>query len=129
MQFNSMEDIDYRRAIGRIERFTIVLAIIGLFAVAVFYNAKHAVGFGAGSILAYLSFLLIKRMANALTPDVEQPSRRATAVGLAFRYLIIAATVFAIIKVTGISAWPVFAGLMTTVVAVLAEIVYELVTA
>ena len=124
-----MDDIDYRRAIGRIEQFTIVLTVAGLILAALLFDWKHALGFAAGSILAYLSFLLIKRLANALTPGSEQPSHRATAMGLAFRYLIIAATVFAIIKLTGISAWPVFAGLMTTVVAVLAEIVYELVTA
>ena len=124
-----MEDIDYRRAIGRIEQFTIALSVTGIAVVAFLFDARHAMGFAAGSLLAYLSFLLIKRMANALTPGGDQPSRRGTTLGLVFRYLIIGATVFGIMKFTGIGAWPVFAGLMTTVAAVIAEIVYELMTA
>jgi hypothetical protein len=124
-----MDEIDYSRAIGRIERFTAILGAVGAVAVALLFGPAHAMGFAAGSLLAFLSFLLIKRMANALSPGSEQPSRRSTALGLAFRYLVIATAVFAIMKYTGIGAWPVFAGLMTTVAAVIAEIVYELVSA
>lgn len=124
-----MKDIDYRRAIQRIERFTVVFSVLGIATIALIFDARHGMAFGAGSILAYLSFLMIKRTVNAVSPDPGGTSRKSTTAGITLRYLVIGATVFGIMKFAGISPWPVFAGLMTTVVAVLAEIIYELVTA
>jgi hypothetical protein len=124
-----VQEFDYRRAIGRIEKFTVFLAVTGTIAIGLIMDSRHALGFGAGSLLAYLSFLLIKRLANALAPHSDLPSRRETTAGLVLRYAVIGATVFGIMKFTGIGAWPVFAGLLTTVAAVIAEVVYELVTA
>ena len=125
-----MDDLDYRRAIGRIERFAALFGVSGLVLAALLFDWRHAAGFGAGSLLAFLSFALIKRVANGISPGGgERQSARSSAVGLTLRYAIIGVTVFGIMRITGIGAWPVFAGLMTTVAAVIAEIVYELVTA
>jgi hypothetical protein len=124
-----VQDIDYRRAIGRIERFTLVLSVAGVVLLALAKDFRHALAFAAGSLLAYCSFLLIKRVVNAVSPETAAKGAKSTATGMALRYLVIGVTVFGIMKFTGISPWPVFAGLMTTVVAVFAEIVYELMSA
>ncbi len=125
-----MEEVHYRRALHRIEQFTLFLAVAGLVLIWGMFGYRHAIGFATGSILAYLSFLMMKRMVNALgsSPEEQPRSARASAIAMGFRYLVIGAVVFAMIRVSGVGPWPVFAGLMTTVAAVLAEIVYELFT-
>ena len=106
----------------------IVLSVVGIALIASIFDARHGIAFGTGSTLAYLSFLLIKRTVNAVSPNASDVTKKSTTAGITLRYIVIGATVFGIMRFTGISPWPVFAGLMTTVVAVLAEIVYELVT-
>ncbi|BDC49009.1 hypothetical protein F183_A13250 [Bryobacterales bacterium F-183] len=122
-----MNDLFYRDALRRIDRFFAILGVLGTATCALLYTSREAVAFACGSLLAYLSFLLIKRFVNSLGPTTET-SPRGQAFGLIFRYLIIGGAVFGMIKTTGMSPWPVFAGLATAVAAVLAEIVYELVT-
>jgi Na+-transporting NADH:ubiquinone oxidoreductase subunit NqrB len=124
-----VQDFDYGRAIGRIERLTAVLSVAGMILLVLLRDWRHALAFAAGSLLAYASFWMIKRVVNAVSPESGGEGAKSTATGMALRYLVIGATVFGIMKFTGISAWPVFAGLMTTVMAVFAEIVYELTTA
>lgn len=117
----------YRNALRRIDRFFAIAGVSGTIACGLLYTARDAMAFACGSLLAYLSFTLIKRFVNSLGPDT-QTSARGQAFGLIFRYLIIGGSVFGMIRATGMSPWPVFAGLATAVAAVLAEIVYELVT-
>jgi hypothetical protein len=124
-----MKEFDYARATGRIERLTLVLSVAGVVTLALVKDTRHAMAFAAGSLLAYLSFLLMKRAVNAVSPETGGKGAKSTGSGMAVRYLVIGATVFGIMKFIGISPWPVLAGLMTTVVAAFAEIVYELMTA
>jgi len=123
-----MDEAHYRRAMERIEQITLVLAIGGIVVVWGAFTLRHAMSFAAGSIMAYVSFLMMKRLVQSLG-SVQNQTRggRASAIAMGFRYLIIGAVVFAIMKVSGTSPWPVFAGLMTTVAAVIAEILIELV--
>lgn len=122
-----MNELFYRDALRRIDRFFAALGVLGTVLCALLYTSREAMAFAAGSLLAYLSFALIKRFVNSLGPASET-SARGQAFGLVFRYLIIGGAVFGMIRATGMSPWPVFAGLATAVAAVLAEIVYELVT-
>ncbi len=127
-----MDEGHYRRAIHRIEQFTTFFAVAGVVLVWGLFTYRHAIGFATGTILAFVSFLMMKRMVNAIGGKGPAPSTRSargSAIAMGLRYLIIGGVVFAMMKVSGVSPWPVFAGLMTTVAAVLAEIVYELVTA
>ena len=126
-----MDEGHYRRAIHRIEQFTVFFAVAGIVLVWGMFTYRHAIGFAIGTILAFVSFLMMKRMVNAIGGEAAPTTRsaRGSAIAMGFRYLIIGGVVFAMMRVSGVSPWPVFAGLMTTVAAVLAEIVYELVTA
>ncbi len=126
-----MDEAQYREALGRIERFTLILSLVGIVGIWAAFTFRHALGFATGTILAYISFLFMKRMVNALGAGGEAPkarSARASAIAMGFRYLIIGGVIFAMMRVSGTGPWPVFAGLMTTVAAVLAELVYELAT-
>ena len=124
-----MDEAHYRQALQRIEQFTVFLAVVGVVLAWGVYSLQHALGFAVGTVLAYLSFLIMKRLANALGPDAQtsqKKPRAGSAVGVALRYVVIAGVLFGLTKYGGVSLWPIFAGLMTTVAAVLAEIIYEL---
>lgn len=126
-----MDEATYHEAIHRIEQFTIFLAVAGTILAWAVFDYRHALGFAAGTILAYLSFLIMKRLANALGSThsegtTKKQPRAGSAVGVALRYVVIGGVLFGLTKYGGVSLWPIFAGLMTTVAAVLAEIVYEL---
>jgi small-conductance mechanosensitive channel len=122
------DEAHYRRALERIEQITLVLGIGGIVVVWGAFTLRHAMSFAAGSVMAYVSFLMMKRLVQSLGASENQArSGKASAIAMALRYVIIGAVVFGIMKVSGTSPWPVFAGLMTTVAAVIAVILIELV--
>ena len=126
-----MDEAFYQGAIRRIERLIAWFSLAGVIAILAMYGMPHAISFAVGSFIAFLSFVLLKRMVSAIgvrDDDASRPKpRAATALGMGLRYFIVGGVVVAVVKMTGVGAWPVLVGLLTMVAAVLVEIVYELV--
>lgn len=116
----------YARALQRMTRIAAVLAVAATIAVVVRFGWRDGLGFGFGAILSILNLHWWKRVAAGMG-DAEHPRRPASAAFLGMRYLLLGGICFVIIKFFGVSYLALLAGLLISVAAVLAEIVYELV--
>jgi hypothetical protein len=116
----------YDRALRRMARIAVVLAVAATAAAAVRFGWRDALGFGVGAGVSILNFHWWKRVAAGMG-DTEEPRHPASAVFLGMRYVLLGAICFVIIKFFGVSYLALLAGLLISVAAVLVEIVYELV--
>lgn len=116
----------YDRALRRMTRIAVVLAIVATAVAAVRLGWRDALGFGVGAAVSILNLHWWKRVAAGIG-DAGNPGRPASAAFLAMRYVLLGAICFVIIKYFGVSYLALIAGLLVSVAAVLVEIVYELV--
>ena len=120
----------YDRALARIVRIGVALAVIGTIFVLIRYGPRTAVGFLAGALLSLLNFYGLRRVVDALSPTPANPAPRAgmrtSPVFWVFRYLIFAGIVYVIVKGLGISLMPILAGLFVVAAAIIVEILYEI---
>jgi hypothetical protein len=115
----------YPRALRRMTRIAVVLAIAATCVAAVYQGMIEAIGFAFGAFLSILNLYWWKRVAAGMG-DTATPRRPASALFLGMRYLLLGGICFVIIKFSGVSYLALLAGLLTSVAAVLVEIVYEL---
>ncbi len=113
------------RSLERIVRIGIVLGILGTISLAV-RDLRNAAGFMAGASISIFSFHTLRKLGLGLQPG--SPGMRGSAAFFGFRYVLIAIAVYGIVKLLGISVLPVLAGLFVSAVAVLVEILYELIS-
>lgn len=116
----------YARALQRMTRIAVALAVLATLAVAVRYGWRDGLGFGFGAVLSILNLYWWKRVAAGMG-GADRPRRPASAAFLGMRYVLLGGICFVIIKFFGVSYLALLAGLLLSVAAVLAEIVYELV--
>jgi hypothetical protein len=120
----------YSGALPRITKVMPVLAALGTIALAWRVNWFFALGFALGCGIAYLNFYWLKRVVNALAERVTnaRPSERGGGVFARFllRYALIAATAYAILKISRQSLYGMLAGLFLPVAAIGCEAAYEL---
>ncbi len=129
-----MEDFDL--AISRLPRWILLLGALGTVLVAFRFGVSVAGGFLVGALCAYLNLWVIERAVNRIArlashdggkPGGGKPGGGAGAwVFIQFSGLLLCALV--ILNVSGFSSVAAFWGLMICPGAVIAEIVYELVT-
>src|ERR1700733_4106992 len=119
----------YARAMRRMPRWIVLVAVIALPFVWWHGGGLWGASFLVGAIVGYWNFVGICRLADRLTATVQRTGRapRSTARAL-LRLLFIAVAVFVIIRFTRIPLVAAFMGLFTPVAAVMAEILFELVT-
>ena len=116
----------YDRALRRMDGIAIALGTAAVLYFAVHEGWRGALGCGLCAGVSVYNLRRLKRIAAGVGGDGERPRARS-AVGLGFRYLILGAACFVIIKYFEISLPAIFAGLFISVAAVLLEIVYELI--
>jgi hypothetical protein len=124
----SEEDI-YRNAVARILRIMAAFAAGGSLTLLVWRGWKWGVGFAFGAGIAWVNFLLLKKLADSLGAAGRKPPSTASAVFLGSRYLILGAVVYATLRFTSISVLAAAIGLFVSLAAVLVEILFELVYA
>ncbi len=118
----------YERALARMTRIAAVAGAAGSIAVGVARGPRPAAGFLLGAIISFVNFRWWVSLAGALGGSAKVPLR-ASATILGLRYLLVAAVVYAIVKILEITLAAVLAGLFVAVAAVLLEILYELIYA
>jgi hypothetical protein len=120
----------YDRALTRIVRIGAAMGVAGTIVVLVRFGPKTAVGFLAGALLSLLNFHGLRRVAEGLSPTPANPSpragMRASPIFWVFRYFILAAIGYVIVKGLGISLMPILAGLFVAAAAIIVEILYEI---
>jgi len=106
-----------------------VLAVVGTAFVAWRVSWPFAAGFALGCGIAYLNFYWLKRVVNAIAERVtsERRSERGGGIFMRFllRYALIAATAYAILRVSTQSLYGMLAGLFLPVAAIACEAGYE----
>jgi ATP synthase I chain len=118
----------YRQAIGRILKWMAILAGAGTLAALAWRGWRASAGFALGALIAWINFLWLKRMVDALGASRPKASKR-DAVITGFRYLILGAAAYVILRLTSISLPAAVTGLFVSLGAVLIEILFELVYA
>jgi hypothetical protein len=118
------EELTYERAAGRIGRAMAVIAAIGSVAATALAGWKAGAGFLLGSGISALSFHWIKGLVDGMAGG----RRRRTAT-LAFRYPILGAGAYVIVKFIPIDPRAVLAGVFVFTAAVFIEVAFEIVYA
>ena len=114
----------------RLDRFSLVIAIVGTLGLFFFHSLKSALSLAAGAGLSYINFRWLKQGADFIVSQGMQGGR-AAGVGFRFvaRYALIALFLYVTIRSSALELIFVFAGLLTYVAAILIEAVYEVVRA
>ena len=124
-------DADFSRAIARLPRWILGLAVVGTLFTLVRYGLNVGGGFLLGSMAAWVNLWLVERAARRVTtPDSEisLPASKSAGRRLFFQFTALVMGAFVIIYVSGFSKAGAFCGFLVCPAAVLLEIVYELFT-
>jgi hypothetical protein len=119
----------YERAYQRIVRSMLVLPILVFPLLLIKFHLAVALGFVAGSAIAFFNFYWLKRAVVALgdrvTNSTYKQSGSRVVGGFFMRYALIAVGAYVIFKSSAMSGYGLFMGLFVPVGAVLIEAVYE----
>jgi hypothetical protein len=118
------DELTFERASWRIERFMAVLAALGTLSLWATRGWSWGLGFLLGALFSALNFRWLRRLVEALGGG-----RARGGLFLAFRYLILGAAAYAILRFTFINLTAVLAGLFVMTAAVFIEVIVEIVYA
>lgn len=118
--------LDYHRAADRVGRLMLALAVIGTALALALRGWPWGSGFFLGSLISGLNFRWLRRMVDSLGGD--RPRRHGT-VFLAFRFLLLGAAAYVIVRYSSVSLPAVFAGVFVLTAAIMIEAVIEIVYA
>lgn len=119
-------EADYDRATARVSRIMVALAVLGAVVGYVAHGWTWGGGFFLGSLISGLNFRWLRRLVESL--DGDRPRRRGT-VFLAFRYLLLGALAYVIVRFTSVSLPAVLAGIFVLTAAIMIEAAIEIVYA
>ena len=114
----------FSRAAHRLTALMSALSIAGTVAAGVWRGWSWAAGFAVGAAVSWFNFRWLRRLTEALG---AARVRRASAVFLASRYLVLGLLAYVILRYTSISLPAALAGLFVSAAAVILEILFELV--
>lgn len=114
-------------SLGRIKIFTIFIALAGAIGTLLLRGSTDAIGFLIGAGISLISLRSWIRVSDGIGAGFR-PSVGASAVFLALRYVLIAAIIYAIVRVLGITPLAMIVGLLASFAAVILELLYQLVT-
>lgn len=117
--------LDYDCAVARLVRIMAVIAALGTSAAFLRWGWKAGSGFLLGAALSGLNFLALKRLIDRLS----SASGSRSAVLLGFRYILLCAIAYVILKLTPISLPAMLAGIFVFTAAVFVEVTIEIVYA
>jgi hypothetical protein len=120
-----MNSFNYDRALIRIKYLTLLVGSVGTAAMFVACGRGAGAGFLAGAGLSYVNFELLSGLAYVM--GGSSPKAAGWGVLIALRYAIVGVAAYVIVRVLGITPVAVLAGLLAAFVAVILEILYELI--
>jgi hypothetical protein len=120
-----MTAFDYDRALTRIKYLTLLVGLAGTAAMFFARGRGAAAGFLAGAGLSYVNFELLSGLAHVLGASARKAA--AWVLVIALRYAIVGAAAYVIVRILGITPVTVLVGLLAVFVAVILEILYELI--
>jgi hypothetical protein len=123
------EQAHFETALRRIARGTVALAAAGCLVCLILRGWRWAVAYLLGAAASYLNFRWLKRVVDALGGALSARPSPKFAILIGLRYLLLGAGAYAIVNFTSLSLPAALIGLFVPVVAVIVEIVFELIYA
>jgi hypothetical protein len=124
------EQLFIGRALGRIQLLIAFLSGAGVVVTAIYGGWRWALGYILGAAAGYLNFRWLKKLVDSLGEAASgKPPRALVAVFLGLRYLLLAAGGYVILNFSALSLAASAMGLFVPVVAVILEILFELIYA
>jgi fermentation-respiration switch protein FrsA (DUF1100 family) len=123
-----MNDIDYTRSTRRLYGFTIVIVLAGSVIAWCAWGTSAGGGFALGGIASLANLWIWAAIASGLS---GKPGRKSLVAGTLFagRLLALFAFGYAIVKTLNVQPLAAIVGLLSASLAVIAEILFELVGA
>ena len=128
-------------SIPRIQRYGLLLGLVGALITAFVRSVPEAVGFLVGAAISLVTIETWSKLAESLAPKVataEDPNAPALPGGkkpgspvaaaslMVLRYLLIGAAIYGTIKVLGVSPVTMLIGLLVSFLAVVVELMTQL---
>jgi nitrate reductase NapE component len=117
------------RALPRIRRFMLGLAVAGTLICLAFFRWQVAAGFVVGAVISYLNQRWLERaieaLAERITTGHSQERGGAIVVRAALRYILIAAGAYVIFSVSLVGLYGFLGGVCLPIAAVACEVVAE----
>lgn len=119
----------YSRALHRIRKAILILAVAGLITSLTYLGWRAALGFALGSAVGFLNFYWLEKVVSDVGEMAAGSGARVSTAGVVgrflLRYFLMAAVAFVILTVSRESLYGLFAGLLLPVPAILCEGAYE----
>jgi len=126
----SPADQFYDRALERIRKFMLVIAVLGLLVCVPFFRWPVAAGFAAGAIVSYINHRWLQSAVEALGERITTGRSRERGGGIIFRavlrYIFIAIGAYVIFNVSLAGLYGFLGGVCLPIAAVLCEVAVEL---
>jgi len=121
------DDLFYERALRRIGRAIVAIAVGGTAAALAWGGWNWSAGFGLGAGASWLNYRWLAGIAGGLGGEGRTRTRLAVLAGL--RYLLLGLGAYVIVRFSKVSVTAALAGLFVPVAAVMLEMLYQLVYA
>ena len=126
-----MTTVDYERALARLPKWMLLLAVIGAAVAAQKAGVRGTSGFLLGACAAWLNLRLLERgVDQIIRMSGAEPGKVTSGSGIRMfiQFAVFAGLAFVILKFTGFNLMAALIGFLVCPAAVLVEIVYELFT-
>jgi len=128
---SSQADQFYDRALERIRKFMLVLAVVGLLACVALFRWPVAAGFATGAVVSYVNHRWLERAVEAVGERIATGHSRERGGGIVFRavlrYVFVAVGAYVIFSVSRSGLYGFLGGVCLPIAAVACEVAVELV--
>jgi len=123
-----LDENNLTRSVARMYLFMAVMSIAGVTFLLIWQGWRWGVGFALGAAASWLNFRWLKKLVDSLGGAAagKTPKDR-TAIMLGLRYVLLAAAGYAILIFSEISLTAALVGLFVSAIAVIIEILYQLI--
>ena len=129
---SSQADQFFDRALVRVRKFMLALAVAGLLACMVLFRWPVAAGFAAGAVVSYVNHRWLEKAIEAVGERVTTGQSRERGAGIiarsVLRYVFIAAGAYVIFRVSQAGLYGFLGGVCLPIAAVACEVAVELFT-
>jgi hypothetical protein len=125
---NMTTDIDYQRSTERLFRITIGIVVTGIVVAGFIRGLAGALGFALGGGASLGSLWLWHRVATKIGAAGEAKKSGPQTPFLVGRFLVLFACGYVIVKTLDVNVMAAICGLFASAAAVVAEVVFELIT-
>src|SRR5271165_374998 len=127
---SSQADQFYDRALERIRKFMLALAVVGLLACVALFGWPVAAGFATGAVVSYVNHRWLERAVEAVGERIATGQSRERGGGIVFRavlrYVFVAAGAYVIFNVSLAGLYGFLGGVCLPIAAISCEVAVEL---